>query len=224
MAERSNAISLLGDWLLQEACAQGAAWVEAGTPIHVAVNVSPRQLRSVGFVERVVASAAAAGFDLGLLEIEITEHATVDDFDQAAAVLHALRARGARIVLDDFGVGQSSLAYVARLPVDVIKIDRAFVAGLGRDPVSGAIVSAVMAMAEALDITVVVEGVETAQQVRILGRYPACEIQGYYCARPAPPAELTPFLTGRFAWNVDDDGAAIEIAVDDVPGEVVLAS
>lgn len=224
VAERSNAISQLGDWLLHQACAQGAAWAQAGTPIHVAVNVSPRQLRSAGFVERVVAIAAGAGFDLGLLEVEITEHATVDDFDQAAAVLHALRARGVRIVLDDFGVGQSSLAYVARLPVDVIKIDRTFVAGLGRDPVSGAIVSAVMAMAEALDITVVVEGVETAHQVRMLGRYPACEIQGYYCARPAPPADLAPFLTGSFAWNVDDDDGPIEIAVDDVPGEVVLAS
>jgi len=224
VAERSNAIALLGDWLLREACAQGAAWIKAGTPIHVAVNVSPRQLRAPGFVDRVVAAAAATGFDLGLLQLEITEHATVEDFDQAAAVLHALRARGVQVVLDDFGVGQSSLAYVARLPVDVIKIDRAFVAGLGRDPVSGAIVSAVMAMAEALDITVVVEGVETVQQVRILGRYPSCEVQGFYCARPAPAAELTPFLTGRFAWNADDEGAAIEIALDDAPGEVVLAS
>ena len=224
IAERTGAIGELGDWILAQACAQGAAWVAAGTPIHVAVNVSARQLRSAGFVDRVVATARAAGFATELLELEITESATVDDFDHAAQILQALRGHGIRIALDDFGTGQSSLAYVARLPVDIVKVDRAFVTGLGRDPVSGAIVSAVMAMAGALGLTVVAEGVETELQVKVLGRHPDCEIQGYYCGRPAPAGELTALLHSRVAWDVDDGDDPIEIALDDVPGEVVLAS
>jgi EAL domain-containing protein (putative c-di-GMP-specific phosphodiesterase class I) len=136
-----------------------------------------------------------------------------------------LRRKGVRIALDDFGVGQSSLSYVARLPVDIIKIDRTFVAGMGRDRAADAIVAAVMALADRLELAVVAEGVETADQVRLLGRHPGCEIQGYYCSRPRPPDELAPLLRGRFAWQVDDDdGDAVEIATDDVPGEVVLSA
>lgn len=214
IAERSSAISTLGDWVLHQACVQGAAWAAAGTPVRVAVNISAHQFRASGFVDQIVAIASAAGFDLAALELEITEHATVHDFEQAATTLHALRARGVRVALDDFGVGQSSLSYLARLPVDVVKIDRSFITGLGHERTSDAIVSAVMAMARSLGMTVVAEGVETDEQVRLLGRYPHCEIQGYYCARPQPAAALASLLATGFTWRPEVEAEAFELEVE----------
>ncbi len=159
----------------------------------MAINVSPRQFES-GLAETFGAIIASSGIDPGTVCLEVTEGIVMRDAELAIKTLRELKALGFRISIDDFGTGFSSLAYLKRFPLDELKIDKSFVDGLGTDPEDTAIVAAVMGMAHALDLGVVAEGVETADQAARLRTLGCDEAQGYYYGRPAPAEAIDELL------------------------------
>lgn len=182
LAEESGFIIALGNWVLGEAVRQATLWQRQGMPVVVSVNVSALQFRQADFVQRVGDSIRGVGLDPALLELELTESILVKDADEALAKLDALAALGLSLAIDDFGTGYSSLAYLKKFPISKLKIDRAFVMGLPQDESDKAIVSATVAMARALKLSVVAEGVETpAQRDYLQGVQCAC-FQGYLCS------------------------------------------
>jgi EAL domain-containing protein (putative c-di-GMP-specific phosphodiesterase class I) len=188
LAEDTGLVVDLGDRVLREACAQAARWGRGpdGPPPTVRVNLSARQLAQADVVARVVSALAAAGIDGTCLCVEVTEAALMADRANAQAVLDELRRLGVTVAVDDFGTGWSSLAHLKRLPVDVLKIDRSFVDGLGIDPDDSDVVAAVVALARSLGLRVVAEGVETRRQLDELRRLGCDGAQGYLFARPLP--------------------------------------
>jgi diguanylate cyclase (GGDEF)-like protein len=189
LAEETGLIVPVGEWVLDEACRQAHAWRSAGRDLGISVNVSARQLARHDFVDLVRNVLAHRGLPAPSLCLEITETAIVEQPEHAARVLEALKNLGVRIAIDDFGRGFSSLSHFRSLPIDVIKIDRSFVADLGhRD--NRAIVSAVMSLGAELGMSVVAEGVETDRQHSGLVELGCPLAQGYLYARPCPPDEL----------------------------------
>jgi EAL domain-containing protein (putative c-di-GMP-specific phosphodiesterase class I) len=184
----------LGLDVLEQACRQLAVWSAAGHRLTMAVNLSARQLADAALVDQVDALLVQHGLHGSQLLFEITETTLVEDVEGAADVLAGLRALGARLAIDDFGTGYSSLLYLKRFRVDALKIDRSFVDGLGTDPGDTAIVAAVVRLAHTLDLTVIAEGVETAEQLRHLQRLDCDSAQGYLWSRPVPPEELDDLL------------------------------
>jgi EAL domain-containing protein (putative c-di-GMP-specific phosphodiesterase class I) len=198
VAEATDLIRPLGRWALGEACRAAAGWPPAGdadgAAPTVTVNVSGRQLAADGFVDDVAEALRASGLAPGRLVLEVTESVLLADADVALARLAALRALGVRLALDDFGTGYSSLSYLQRLPVDVLKIDRAFTAEVASGGRGAALARAVVTLAESLGLRTVAEGVETAAQHEAL-RAIGCRFgQGYLYARPMPAAALARFL------------------------------
>jgi EAL domain-containing protein (putative c-di-GMP-specific phosphodiesterase class I) len=197
LAEETGLIVPLGRWVLETACRQAKKWRDAragGQPLLMSVNLSARQFGQPDLVEHVVAILAETGLDPTLLELEITESVVMDQSDVGTRTLHRLRELGVRLVLDDFGTGYSSLAYLKHLPLDTIKIDQMFVAGLDR-AADRSIVEAVIALAHGLRIGVVAEGIETETQFEIL-RSMGCDTgQGYLFARPLPEADAARLLS-----------------------------
>jgi diguanylate cyclase (GGDEF)-like protein len=191
LAEQSGEIIDIGRWVLQQAWADLGVWLsDRAAEIAVSVNVSARQLMSVGFADTVAAVLARTLTDPGRLTLEITESVFVRDGERALFVLNDLKDMGVMLALDDFGTGYSSLGYLRRFPVDTIKIDREFIAHLGDDPASHTIVRAVIQLAHGLGMKVVAEGVETPEQHRELAEL-ACDFcQGYYFARPMTATSL----------------------------------
>jgi diguanylate cyclase (GGDEF)-like protein len=185
LAEESGLILPIGAWVLRSACEQLARWRAAGLPgISLAVNLSPVQLRSAALIEEVRGLLVEHGLEPSQLELEITETALMDDLDHTRAMLRGLREMGVRIALDDFGTGYSALAYLKRFSVDVLKIDRSFVRDIVTDPSSAAMAAAIVAMAAALGLSTVAEGVETAEQLSSL-RTLGCDVaQGYLLSAP----------------------------------------
>jgi EAL domain-containing protein (putative c-di-GMP-specific phosphodiesterase class I)/PleD family two-component response regulator len=226
IAEASGLIVPLGEWVLREACAQGARWLGSGIPLRVAVNISARQLRESTFVDQVVRATAETGFSAALLELEITEHVTMHDFDHAVAVLHKLKSLGVQIALDDFGIGYSSLSYLSRLPIDTLKIDRSFILQVGKVAAAEAIPTAIIAMARSLGLRVVAEGVETIAQAEFLDREGACELQGFLFSRPIPAADLDQMMArvGRrlFAPTTHRTAARIVYGEADTTGPCAI--
>jgi len=185
VAESSNFIISLGKWVIEQACRQASAWQRAGLPhFSIAVNLSPNQLTDPSLAEHVSGALRASGVDPSMLEFEITETAVMKNMVEATALLESLRALGVRLAIDDFGTGYSSLAYLKELPVDVLKVDRAFVRHLPHNRDDLAITRAVIAMAHGLSMTVVAEGVEAQCQFDSLRDEGCDEFQGFYC-RPA---------------------------------------
>ncbi|HVQ96911.1 MAG TPA: EAL domain-containing protein [Mycobacteriales bacterium] len=188
VAEETGLIVPLGAAVLAEACRQAAAW-RAGEPgcerLHVAVNVSSAQFSHPSFVPTVAAVLADSGLPPDALWLEITETSIMTDAAVVGSTLAAIRALGAHLAIDDFGTGYSSLAYLRRFPVEMLKIDRSFVAGLGQDREDEAIVAMVISLARTLDLVIVAEGVETADQLELLRRLGCETVQGYYFGRPA---------------------------------------
>ncbi|GAB7189319.1 EAL domain-containing protein [Kineococcus sp. NUM-3379] len=197
VAEENGLIVEIGRRVLLDACRQLASW-RAGHPatrgVTMWVNVSPHQLADPGFVATVTDALDATGLPGAALGLEITETAVMADPEAARATLTRLRRLGVRVALDDFGTGYSSLAVLKSLPVDVVKVDRSFVRGLGQDLSDTRLVAAIVSMAHALDLSVVAEGVEEEGQHAVL-RELGCEVsQGYLFGRPVPAADLGPVL------------------------------
>ncbi|MFH1870313.1 MAG: EAL domain-containing protein [Pseudomonadota bacterium] len=185
--EEIGLIHDVGRWALHQAIADHLRWRAAGfAAVRIAVNVSPLQLRQRGFIAEVeqaigVDAQAAAG-----LELEITESVIMEDIRHNIASLQAIRAMGVSIAIDDFGTGFSSLSYLSRLPIDTLKIDRSFVIDMTTGPQGLALVSTIIDLAHALKLKVVAEGVETAEQQRLLLLLNCDEMQGYYVSKPLP--------------------------------------
>jgi diguanylate cyclase (GGDEF)-like protein len=196
IAEESGYIEHIGRWVMLEACRQLKQWQTEGVTLdRLAVNVSARQFRKPGLVNLIMECTDAAGIAPSCLEVEITESVLIDQGSTVERMLQELVALGVSISLDDFGTGFSSLSYLKRFPVHIVKIDRAFIVGLGRDTDSEAIVAAIIAMAHALGKTVTAEGVETDEQWLLLRKLKCDRVQGYRFARPLPAAEFARFVT-----------------------------
>ena len=193
VAEDSGLIGALGDWVLAAACRDGAAWQRRfprAEPLLVCVNASPRQLANAAFPARVAEAMNRHGLAPGSLALEITESVLMEEAHAPVTVLASLREYGLRLMLDDFGTGYSSLAYLKRFPLDVLKIDRSFIAGLGHDEEDSAIVAAIVQMARTLGLTVVAEGVERQEQLDRLRELDCDSAQGRLIAEPMPAAEV----------------------------------
>ena len=190
VAEDSGQIVQIGDWVLREAChlLHGLQETPASDayPPTISVNVSPRQFRTPGFVERVRKIIEETGIDPTRLMIEITENMLVSQVSEAISRMHALAALGLRFSIDDFGTGYSSFAYLKRLPLDEIKLDKSFVDDVPGAPEDVAMVEAILAMADRLGLEVVAEGVETREQFEYLKAHRCGRFQGFYFARPVP--------------------------------------
>lgn len=186
LAEESGLIVAMGEWILRKACREAASWPK---PLQVAVNLSPAQFQHGDLVGLVHSILLETGLPPGLLELEITEGVLIEDFDRGLALLRRLKALGVRISMDDFGSGYSSLTYLQAFPFDKIKIDRAFVMNIGRNPQSAAIIRAVIGLGHGLDISIVAEGVETQEQLDFLAQEGCDCVQGYFIGKPAPMLE-----------------------------------
>jgi diguanylate cyclase (GGDEF)-like protein/PAS domain S-box-containing protein len=187
IAEETGLINEIGHWVLHEACRATQALVAShGKPVRVSVNVSARQLAQAGFVGDVRGALEASGLAPCHLELELTESALIDDMDRTAAMLGELQALGVKIAVDDFGTGYSGLAYLRRFPIDVLKLDRSFVLQDDGRISAFDFVKAFVDMAHALRMSVVAEGVETAEVLDFLRAASCDEAQGYLLARPMP--------------------------------------
>lgn len=201
LAEDTGLIVPLGRWVLQVACEQAARWhrrgvVDGQQAPFVSVNLSARQFSQADLVDDVARTLAASRLDPGALELEITESVLMDRSEVGIRTLRDIRGLGVRLVLDDFGTGYSSLSYLKHLPLDTIKIDRSFVAGIDQ-PADRSIVEAVIALAHGLDIGVVAEGIETEAQLTLL-RDLGCDLgQGYLFSRPVTPGRTEGLLAAR---------------------------
>lgn len=190
-AEQEGLVVELGNWVVRETCRQIAAWLAQGIDVvPVAINVSPKQLRDQSLVEVIRETTTHYGIPAELLEVEITERCVVEDFERPRLALEALSALGLRIALDDYGTGFSSLSYLKRLPIDIIKIDRSFIGDIRNQSNDAAIVASTIALGHNLGLTVIAEGVETREQVIYLRAAGCDEVQGYYFHKPAPADEI----------------------------------
>jgi diguanylate cyclase (GGDEF)-like protein len=194
--EEIGLIVPVGEWVVRRACADLRSWLVDGVTVGpVSVNLSARQFRLHDLDRRIKSMVLAAGVDPGLIELEITESQLMQDPDHAIRIMRALREAGMRIAIDDFGTGYSSLAYLTRLPVNSLKIDRSFVQDMARDKDDATIVRTIIEMAHSLGFTVVAEGVETGEQAAFLRLLRCEEAQGYLFAEPMPAAEFTRLVT-----------------------------
>lgn len=191
IAEDIGLISAIGEWALHTAAVQARIWQVAGfSGIRLCVNLSPRQLAHSDFADKVHAIIRETGYEAHLLEFEITESSAMSNPEETIAKLQALHEMGIRLSLDDFGTGYSSLAYLKRFPLDRLKIDASFIAGIPDDSNDMAIVQTIIVLARQLGLTVVAEGVETTAQKTFLRENGCNEMQGYLLSRPLPIHEL----------------------------------
>ncbi len=196
VAEDSGAIIALGERVLQQACEQAAEWCRriGGRPFRVSVNLSPRQVSEPGLAARVGAVLERTGLAPSALALELTESALMEDSALVGENLRGLKALGVALMLDDFGTGYSSLAYLRKFPIDTIKIDRRFIAGLGERMDDTTIVEAIVRMAAGLRMDVVAEGIETTDQAAILDGMGCRRGPGFLWSRAVAPREATALL------------------------------
>jgi diguanylate cyclase (GGDEF)-like protein/PAS domain S-box-containing protein len=195
IAEETGLISPIGEWALTEACRQNRAWQEAGLPpITVAVNVSALQFKEKRFAAIVAAALRDNRLDPNYLELELTESLIMQDVDRAVATMKELQVLGVRLAIDDFGTGYSSLSALKTFPVARLKIDKSFIGRLPNDANDGAVATAVISLGRKLNLKVIAEGVETADQVAFLRQHDCEEMQGYHFSRPVAPAEIERIL------------------------------
>jgi predicted signal transduction protein with EAL and GGDEF domain len=202
VAEDSGLIAAIGDRVLALACRDAAGWqrrFQREDPVTLCVNVSPRELANPAFPARVAEAMDRHDLAAGSLALEITENVLMDDAHAPVTMLTSLRDYGLRLVLDDFGTGYSSLAYLKRFPLDVLKIDRSFIAGLDASEDDAAIVAAVVQLARTLGLGVVAEGVERPQQLDHLRALGCDRVQGWLTGRPMPADELEALMASAAA-------------------------
>ena len=200
IAEETGRIEPIGKWALHEAARQVQHWLEQGAACcPIAVNVSALQFQQASVASDIHDALTRTGIPPAMLEAELTESAVMTDPSKAISALHEIRDLGVHISIDDFGTGYSSLAYLKRFPLDKLKIDAAFVRDIATDPDDAAIVIAIITLAHNLNLTVIAEGVETAEQLAFLIKNGCDEIQGNYFSRPVPTEEALELLKrGRF--------------------------
>ena len=195
IAEENGLIVEIGQWVLRNACNQVRQWMNAGVPpISVSVNVSSAQFRQGRVWHAVRGALAHSNLPPQSLTLELTESMLIDNQSETIEMLYELKDMGVKLSVDDFGTGYSSLTYLSRFPLDELKIDRSFLKGLPEERESIAIVSAIIALARALGLKVVAEGVETHEQLAFLHSRKCTEFQGYLCSRPVPPEPLLNLL------------------------------
>ncbi|HNV59331.1 MAG TPA: EAL domain-containing protein [Rhodoferax sp.] len=194
LAEETSVGHLLGQWVLDTACAQLAVWADQEATAHwtLAINVSPSQFGHAGFVGQVAAALHKTGTKPQQLRLELTERMLMNDTSETRNRMHAIKALGVGFSLDDFGTGYSSLAHLQRLPLDQLKIDQSFVQTLLTQPGDAAVARSVIALGHSLGLTVIAEGVETAEQRNLLAELGCDAFQGYYFGRPSLANELAP--------------------------------
>ena len=203
IAEETGLIVPIGAWLLEEASRQTVEWqnlqtsLGQGRSLSLAVNLSVRQMLSPDITDRIARVLARSGMTSADLCLELTESVFMQDADYFGRTLNDLKALGVSLAIDDFGTGYSSLSYLRRFPVDAVKIDRAFVDGLGTESNDTALVQAIIAMARALGLSITAEGVETAQQMACLTDLGVPRAQGFFLARPMPADEITRLVKTR---------------------------
>jgi diguanylate cyclase (GGDEF)-like protein len=183
LAEETDLIGPIDDWVLREACREAATWTN---PLSIAVNLSPVNFQRGDISSTILAILIETGLDPKRLEIEITEGVLIADFSRAIALLGKIKALGVRIAMDDFGTGYSSLSYLQSFSFDKIKIDQTFVGKIGRNLHSAAIIRAILGLGRALDLPIIAEGVETEAQFAFLADEGCAEVQGYLIGRPYP--------------------------------------
>jgi diguanylate cyclase (GGDEF)-like protein len=195
IAEENGLIVPLGEWVLRTACAQNRAWQDAGfAPLRIGVNLSSRQIRQGTLATTVRAALEAAGLEPRWLSLELTESVLMERQHEAVAALHRLRRLGVQLSIDDFGTGYSSLSYLKHFPVDSLKIDRSFILDLISVPDDAAITAAIIAMAHALELKVIAEGVETHEHLAFLRGQGCDEVQGHLIGRAVPADRFSEWL------------------------------
>ena len=198
LAEETGLIVPIGEWVLRTACFQHMAWQRAGLPAFgVSVNVSARQFRERTLIEQVARALADSGLEARFLELELTESMVMDDLESALLSMKALQAMGVQLSIDDFGTGYSSLSALKRFPIARLKIDRAFVRDIPDDDEDKAIAKAIISLGHELNLKVIAEGVENAQQLEFLRANGCDEMQGYLFSPPVSPAQLAVLVKTR---------------------------
>ncbi|GAB6053759.1 EAL domain-containing protein [Magnetospira thiophila] len=193
--EETGLVVDVGIWILREACRQHLEWIKQGLPpIRIAVNLSARQLRDTALIGIFEEIFKDTGLGPDALEVEITESMLMSDHGPVIKVLEALHEMGLKVAMDDFGTGYSSLSYLKRFPIDIIKIDRSFVSDIAIDSDDAEIIRTIINMAQSLRRKVVAEGVEDAEQLRILRDYKCHEVQGYFFSPPMPALKMKDYL------------------------------
>jgi diguanylate cyclase (GGDEF)-like protein/PAS domain S-box-containing protein len=209
LAEDSGLIVPIGAFVIEQACAQIAAWRQAGMPeFFVSINLSARQLRDERLIETVRDALARHGVPRGMLELELTESMVMDKASHNLRQLHALRELGVGLSIDDFGTGYSSLAYLNRFPITKLKIDRSFVCDMLQDPTDRAITMAIIGLGHTLGLKVVAEGVERQREAALLREARCDELQGYLFGKPMPAAALEAWIAERSAETATPLAAA----------------
>ncbi|NND01518.1 MAG: EAL domain-containing protein [Acidimicrobiia bacterium] len=203
VAEETDLIIPMGEWVLHEACRQLKEWHDEGiADITVSVNVSSRQLRRGNLVESVDAALQTAGLDPRYLEIELTEGTLGDDTELARRTLERLRTLGVNVSIDDFGTGYSSLSYLQHFPIDKLKIDKSFINEVS-DTTSSALPAAIIGLAKSLNLDVIAEGVETQEQMRQLAELGCYKMQGFLFSRPLAATDVGSFINDAFKGDPD---------------------
>ena len=200
VAEATGLIIPIGGWVMKKACHQAKEWQErhpSEPPLSVCVNLSAAQVRHPGLLQDVSAALRESGLEPGSLTLEITEGTLLKDSEVLETIFGELKALGVRLAIDDFGKEYSSLSYLKRLSVDVLKIDGLFVGSLGEDPTNTTIVEAVIKLAHSLGLEVTGEGVESAEQLAYLRRMGCDHVQGYFLAKPQPSEEVESLLADQ---------------------------
>jgi EAL domain-containing protein (putative c-di-GMP-specific phosphodiesterase class I) len=195
VAEDSGLIVAIGEWVLRTACRQAKTWLDQGFPLkRMAVNVSVKQFIHPNFLEMLRTVLSECDLEPKRLEIEITESLLARDPQQLVAILQELKKMNIRIAIDDFGTGYSSLSRLKDMPIDCLKIDRTFINGICDDTKDQSIISAIIAMAERMNLSVIAEGVETSMQVEFLRGKQCNNAQGFLLSRPLGPIQAEAFL------------------------------
>jgi diguanylate cyclase (GGDEF)-like protein/PAS domain S-box-containing protein len=213
VAEDTGLIVPIGAWVMRTACLQNKAWQDAGLGrLRVAVNLSARQFSATELLPGIEQVLEDTGLDPSCLELELTESLFMSDVTPAVDLLHRMKSLGVKLSIDDFGTGYSSFSYLSRFPIDVLKIDRSFVNDITHDANDAAIVASIITLAHNLRLSVIAEGVETAEQLDYLRHQGCDEMQGYYFSRPLPAQEFEQLLRQRRGLAALEDEPQVAVA------------